>query len=479
MRYLPTSIFQLTLMGFALVSLPLIVALVVTVYQVDHLSQRSLKAVFDSANSVQNSRRLVELATAMERSASQYQVLGDPTLYHLYLDKHNEFERVSNAISKVGINPALQSRLDELNKHEKDLYGRIVQTRDNLEEIKPILQEFPELSSLARPLLIDISKRIADAANAMHDQADRIKHQLLLMFTALIPLALILAGIFTVLITRPLRQINEAIRRMGSDGFTDSIEVDGPMDIRELGEHLEWLRRHLADLENQKVNFLRQISHDLKTPLTAIREGSELLSERVLGNLNTKQIEVAQILKDNSVRLQDLIENLLHFNVAQSPASQINIKATSIEATIRKVIQDHELALRSANLELQLSLRPAQVISDPDQLRMIFDNLLSNAIKYSPQNGRITIGMTEADNNALIDIVDEGPGIDPMEQKHIFSAYFQGTASHSGRVKGTGLGLAIAKEFVSLINGRIEILQGTQKGAHFRVILPADANDNA
>lgn len=479
MRYLPTSIFQLTLTGFALVSLPLIGALIITVYQVDHLTQLSLRAVFESANSVQNSRRLVELVTAMERTASQYQVLGDTTLYDLYLEKHSEFKKVLNEISAVETTPALQSRLHDLGQREEDLYSRIAHTREDLNEFKLVLLGFPELASLARPLLIDISKRITDAADTMHAQADLIKQQLLLMSTALIPLALILAGIFTVLITRPLQQIHHAIRKMGSDGFTDRIAVSGPMDIRELGERLEWLRKHLAELENQKINFLRQISHDLKTPLTAIREGSELLSERVLGSLNSDQAEVAQILKDKSLRLQDLIENLLHFNVAQSPASQSNIKATSIETTIHQVIRDHELALRSANLGLKLNLIPALVKSDPDQLRMIIDNLLSNAIKYSPQNGRVTISMIQLDSNAIIDILDEGPGIDPLEQNHIFSAYFQGTASHNSRLKGTGLGLAIAREFVSLINGKIEILQGAQRGAHFRVILPTVDSDNA
>ena len=123
---------------------------------------------------------------------------------------------------------------------------------------------------------------------------------------------------FTILIARPIRQIDAAIRRLGQADFSVPVQVGGPEDLQQLGERLDWMRQRLADLEQQKNRFLRQMSHELKTPLTALREGAELLSEEVVGKLTPEQREIAEILRHNSIELQKLIEDLLSYGASQA-----------------------------------------------------------------------------------------------------------------------------------------------------------------
>ncbi len=116
------------------------------------------------------------------------------------------------------------------------------------------------------------------------------------------------------LIARPIRQLDQAIRQMGTADFTHAIEVNGPQDLRYLGQRLEWLRTRLHELEEQQNRFLRHVSHELKTPLTAVREGAELLRDNVGGRLAPEQQEIVRIVRENTLSLQKLIEDLLKYH---------------------------------------------------------------------------------------------------------------------------------------------------------------------
>jgi two-component system sensor histidine kinase GlrK len=139
---------------------------------------------------------------------------------------------------------------------------------------------------------------------------------------ALVPVALFLVIGATILILKPIRQIEGALHRLGEGDFTRPVSVSGPRDLEALGRQLDWVRMRLVELEEQKTRFMRQVSHELKTPLSAIREGAELLGDGSVGALSQDQLEVARILRQNALRLQRLIEDLLNYHTVQfqSPA---------------------------------------------------------------------------------------------------------------------------------------------------------------
>jgi two-component system sensor histidine kinase GlrK len=119
-------------------------------------------------------------------------------------------------------------------------------------------------------------------------------------------------------------------------------------------------------------------------------------------------------------------------------------------------------------------LRTAIVVGEPSKLRAIVDNLLSNAIKYSPPSGAIAIELAVRDGFAVLDVIDQGPGVDPADRSRIFDSFYQGKTPPGGRIKGSGLGLAIAQEYALAHGGRVELVDRApgSRGAHFRLWLP-------
>jgi len=243
--------------------------------------------------------------------------------------------------------------------------------------------------------------------------------------------------------------------------------------MRYLGQRLEWLRSRLHDLEEQQTRFLRHVSHELKTPLTAVREGAELLRDGVGGRLTPEQNDIVRIVRDNTLSLQKLIEDLLayHQTRAMEPAA---LGPVALPDVVSHVVREQRLAALARMITFDSKLAPATVIGNAERLRTIVDNLLSNAIKYSPRNATIELAVSVSGGCAVLDVIDGGRGLAPSDRARIFDSFYQGPPPVDGRVKGSGLGLAIAREYAQAQGGRIEVgaRRDGKSGAWFRLSLP-------
>jgi two-component system sensor histidine kinase GlrK len=307
----------------------------------------------------------------------------------------------------------------------------------------------------------------------MGEAARRTQRSLLWQLAASIPLGILVAVLFAFLIAKPIRELDHAIRQLGGAEFATGIRVHGPADLQYLGQRLEWLRRRLVELEEQKTKFLHHVSHELKTPLTALREGSELLADGSSGALNQQQSEIAEILRHNSLQLQRLIEGLLSYQQALASINRLEFRTIDVADIARNVVAAHKLAIAARKLNISLHIEPAVMTADPDKLRVVLDNLVSNAVKYSPQGGTISLAVRAEEHRVVIEVDDAGPGIAAEDSERVFDWFFQGKLGHQGRIKSSGLGLAIAREFVLAHRGSIEVVAARWPGAHFRVSLPA------
>ncbi len=471
MPFKPTTIFKLILLGFFLVSIPLTIGLLSTVFQVDRLATQMQETVDNSTQAVESGRLISTQALSMERSAGQYLVLRDEGILARYEAQRSMLAQEIGRLIKLPLDLALFERLQKLADREEILYQRLLASPVKQRANEEGLDDSERLSELVHPIPFEVTRMIAQENSAMHKQISNVRHLLLWQAAALIPLALLIAVIFSVLISRPLRRLGKAIRQLGSGHFTTAIEVVGPQDIRELGEELDWLRRQLAALDEQKLQFLHNISHELKTPLAAIREGAGLLRDGIVGNISAEQYEVVEILHDNSLQLQEQVESLLKFNLALAQEQLPDEEPLDLSELISLVVKKHQLVIRARNIFIVLRLQPVWVRGAAEQLQTIIDNLLSNAIKYSNDRGKVQIRLYRKGQQAILDVINDGVEIADEDKPHLFEPFFQGSSPASGPIKGTGLGLSIARRYLLLHNGSIELVDSSQ-GAHFRVSLP-------
>jgi two-component system, NtrC family, sensor histidine kinase GlrK len=472
--YRPKSIRRLLLVGFVLVVMPLMVALIHATYEVDRLVAQGQRALFATVRATQGSQLLLESITDMERNALQYKVLGDEALLEVYRENHQRFIDTTRKLAALNLSDLQHERLQMMIRVENEVSEVLELFPHDAEETANAVSGFGSLARDARKMLVDNRKLVEREVGTMETKGAEVQRSLVVQAMALVPGALIMAGIFTILITRPLRRMDEAIRRLGDGDFSRPAQIVGPRDLEQLGERLDWMRTRLLEVEQEKTRFLHHISHELKTPLTAIREGSELLSEEMVGHLNAQQTEIAAILRENTLQLQKLIENLLNFNVASSQAFTLHIEPVALRSLIYNVLTEHKVAVLARQIVLDVSLQPVEIQGDRAKLGTVVDNLVSNAIKFSPEKGRLRVYLESRDGQAIIEVADSGPGIPEEERRRVFDAFYQGSNRANGHVRGTGLGLSIAREYAQAHGGYIEVIDGESAGACLRVVLPLE-----
>ncbi|MES2355745.1 MAG: ATP-binding protein [Pseudomonadota bacterium] len=468
----PKSFFMLLVVGFAMVAGPLIVALLNNAIAVDRLADQSQKAVYQAVQATQTSRTMADQITAMERAARQYLVVSDRALLETYDASHQRFKETAAQFAGFPLSREQRARLDEITAKEDKLHRQLAVDAGQPINTEEMAADFSALFGSAQSLIKLSNELIDQEVQALRQLATQAQGIVGRQLLALLPVALFLGAGFTILITRPIRQIESGIRSIGAAMLDKEIVVNGPQDLENVGRQLNWLRQRLKELEEQKARFLRHVSHELKTPLTALREGSDLLAEGAAGGLMPEQREIVRILQDNSMRLRKLIEDLLNYSALSHRESLLDVKPVKMKELIAKVTTDHKLPLIAKEIALEIACDEVTIGGDEEKLRTVVDNLLSNAVKFTPRGGRIKVQLNQIPNAMELRVIDSGPGIALTERERVFDAFFQGSAEASGPVRGSGLGLSIVKELITAHRGTVILAEDNRQGAHFVVTLP-------
>lgn len=467
----PRSFLKLIIAGFALVALPLILAIVNNALSIHDIVERSQQTVHQAMRATEASRALREQLTAMERSVRQASALADPGLLQGYTHARGRFTEGARQMRTLGLDTRQAEQLARLVAREETLAQSLEASAAAPDTLADRLAGFEELDGLARSLA-DIGNGVVEREiAALQAKAESVQRFISWQLVALLPIAMVLLVGAIVLISRPIGQIDAAMRRMADGNFDAPVQVAGPQDLQNLGRQLDRMRLRLIDLEGQKRQFLHQVSHELKTPLAAIREGAGLLDEQLVGPLTPPQREVTSILLQNTGRLQDLIERLLSYHQTQFHRTALTIGTVALREIVGGAGRQHRLSMAAKGLRFAVTCPPVSVEGDADKLSAILSNLISNAVKYAPRNGGIGVTVTDLGETVRLEVADDGPGIRPEERDHVFEPFYRGSAAYEGPLKGTGLGLAIVREFVLAHHGHIDVVPQEQ-GARLRVELP-------
>ncbi len=469
----PQSLNQLILVGFGLVALPLLVAVVWALVNLGRLAEQSEQLVTSGISAAKHNRQLVEQVASLERVSRQYQILGNQESLAILQQDLTSMRSTLEDMKPLAEQADAMELVTSVGVNARRIVNTLMQAENDADRAQVAIADFTYLRQRVTSLTTILSSFIENELSALQASTRRAQKISAWQTAALIPGTIILVLFFTLLVARPIRQIDRAIAQLGQSGFSRPINVKGPTDLERLGRQLEWLRIRLLELAQEKNRFLRHMSHELKTPLANIREGTELLLDGTVGELEKPQAEVTEILRQNGLKLQQLIENLLSFSAWQTKNEVLTLTDFPLRPLVISVAKTHRLALKSGDIQLKLDVEDMNVNADREKMRTVLDNLLSNAIKFTPQNGTITIAARSTPKSFVLEFADTGPGIPEHESPRIFEAFFQGGRQQGGHIAGTGIGLSVVLECIQAHDGSVELVHSDEyPGAHFRIHIP-------
>lgn len=226
------------------------------------------------------------------------------------------------------------------------------------------------------------------------------------------------------------------------------------------------------ELDFAKTNFIATISHELKTPISAIKMGVQLLGNQKFGALNDQQKELLKSINEDGQRLLDITGELLNLSQVETGNIRLNIESCSPKDIVQTAIKNVEKLAEQKNISIQADYQLEDsdyIAADFDKTVWVMNNFLSNAVKHSFQDEKIRIVVEKKDSFVKFSISDTGSGIDEKYHRQIFDRYFQVPGEHQN---GTGLGLAISKNFIEKQHGEIGVESSLNQGSTFYFILP-------
>ncbi len=268
-------------------------------------------------------------------------------------------------------------------------------------------------------------------------------------------------------VTKPLRELNAATKKVAKGDFDVHVEVDADNEVAQLARSFNSMVNELKSNELLKKDFISNVSHEFKTPLATINGFAKLLQE---GSCTADEVtEYAEIIGNETNRLSTLCSNILRLSKIENQ----NIVKKAVSFRLDEQIRDTVLMLEpqwsAKEIDLDIDLDNTEFIGDEELLQQVWINLISNAIKFTHNGGNISISMKQSDNSITVTVKDNGIGISEEAQKHIFEKFYQAERSHAR--EGNGLGLALVKEIVELSGGAVTVSSVQGEGSEFTVIL--------
>ncbi|MBN1237055.1 MAG: HAMP domain-containing protein, partial [Gammaproteobacteria bacterium] len=257
----PRTLLGLVLVALALVTLPLLIAIGNAALKLGQLAAESEAVAGESATTSVENQRVQSLLTNLERNARQYLVLREEELLALYDSDQAALKESVRVLLSMPQDPAVVAQLQQLEKSAEDMRAVLARNAPSEQALEIVVNGFRAMNDAARNISQGMRMARNMQLNALQDSTREAQQALMWQSAALIPGTIVLILFFLVLVGRPLRQVDRAIRELGSGDFSHSIAVTGPRDIATLGRQLEWLRHRLKESTEEKNKFLRHMSH--------------------------------------------------------------------------------------------------------------------------------------------------------------------------------------------------------------------------
>ncbi|MBU0905920.1 MAG: HAMP domain-containing histidine kinase [Firmicutes bacterium] len=271
-------------------------------------------------------------------------------------------------------------------------------------------------------------------------------------------------------LTRPLIRMKEATKKLSRGDFNVKLPPQGKDELGDLSNAIQLLASDLERIKKDRIEFLASISHELRTPLTYLSGYSKVAMRSEL-NVDERQ-KYLSIIDEESIRLTELVKNLFDMAKMDEPSFTVSKQPFQAFAFFSHLYERMLPSFNIKGIELEMKCdENFEVYADPLRLEQIVMNLLDNALKYSPEGAKTILAITQNNEKTMIQVIDQGIGIDKKDLKNIFERLFRVEKSRSREYGGSGLGLSIVKELTEAHGGIIEVESELGEGSQFTIIL--------
>lgn len=274
-----------------------------------------------------------------------------------------------------------------------------------------------------------------------------------------------------IMIDRPVREILEATEKIAAGDFSVRLTAvhtyEKYDDYDLIKENLNVMAAELGKSEILKTDFVSNVSHELKTPLSIIQNYVSLIGKAGLDE-ETRQKYVKTVLSATK-RLSDLVGNILKLNKLEHQELSIETENIRLDEMLAQAILSYEELIEEKELEIVCDFEEVSIVSAPSYLEIVWNNLISNAIKFTNNGGKISVSVKSDGEKSIVKVSDTGCGISPETGAHIFDKFYQGDTSHAQ--EGNGLGLALVKKVIDVLGGEISVKSQQGKGSTFTIVL--------
>lgn len=377
-------------------------------------------------------------------------------------DSHNNSIIFDNLSFSLGINNAINNQSKVFYEYSKEMGGKYYYYADML--------EFQDNESI----IIRIGESV--------DNTDKLVEKLLtyLLFSILssIVIAIIISFGTIENLVKPLKELSEASKFVAAGDFSHTIDINSDDEIGELTAsfnsmilELNEYIKSINEVERMRKDFVSNVSHELKTPLTSILGFIETL--RIEGIGNEIRIKALDIIETESLRLEEMIEKLLVLSKIESRDDNKDLVKVDISRVIKDVLEVLTPQIKEKNIEVSLDIGflDATIKGNEFLLKSVMMNLIENSIKFNRDNGKVEISILEYDNSFGVVVKDNGIGIPSDKLDKIFERFYR-VDNIRNITKGSGLGLAITKHIVMGLDGTIEVESSTKTGSVFKLEFP-------
>jgi signal transduction histidine kinase len=270
--------------------------------------------------------------------------------------------------------------------------------------------------------------------------------------------------------TQPLRDMAHAARKMETGDYSQRVQTESIDEVGQLAQAFNRMSAELESLEQLRRDLVANVSHELKTPISALRAHLENL----LDGVERPDPETLQVMLAQSERLGRLVEQLLDLSRLESGDVPLRREEIALAPLVSEVLSEIEVARadRGVRLERGIPEDLPLVFADRERVHQVLFNLLDNAVRFTPSGGRVTVSADRHDGSVDVHVADTGPGISPEHLPRLFERFYRIDPARAQKEGGTGIGLAIARSVVEAHGGRIWAESELGKGSVFTFELP-------